>query len=101
MVGGFLYYIFILNWPIKTENRHTVCERWANAALLQETPAGLRIKGRYHLIGDFTGVVVSKAGNEAAIFKWLLLWNDLVDVEYKLVVEDIEAQEIAKEFFRP
>jgi hypothetical protein len=46
-------------------------------------------------------VVVSEAGNEAAIFKWFLLWNDLVDVEYKPVVEDIEAQEIAKEFFRP
>ena len=42
------YTISILNWSIKTENRHTVFERWANAALLQETPAGFRIKGRYH-----------------------------------------------------
>jgi hypothetical protein len=68
--------------------------------LSQETPAGLRIKGRYHSIGDFTGVMVFEADNEAAIFKWLLLWNDLVDVEYKPVVEDAEAQEIGKEFLR-
>lgn len=91
--------LYAMNWSVKTENRHTVFERFANADLSQETPAGLRIKGRYHSIGDFTGVMVFEADNEAAIFKWLLLWNDLVDVEYKPVVEDAEAQEIGKEFF--
>ena len=51
-----------------------------------------------HSMGDFTGVVVFEADNEAAIFQWLLNWNDLVDVEYKPVVEDDEAVRIGKAF---
>ena len=90
--------LYILNWSIKTENRHKALDRFVSADLSQEQPDGFRIKGRYHSMGDFTGVVVFEADNEAAIFQWLLNWNDLVDVEYKPVVEDEEAVGIGKAF---
>ena len=72
--------------------------KFANADLSQEMPQGVKLIGRWHSIGDFTGCCIIEAENEASIFQWLLLWNDLVDVNYKPVVEDEEAQQIAKDF---
>ena len=89
---------FMLTWSIKTENRHVVFERFANADLSQEMPQGVKLIGRWHSIGDFTGCCIIEAENEASIFQWLLLWNDLVDVNYKPVVEDEEAQKIGKDW---
>ena len=50
--------LYILNWSVKTENRHTVYKRFANADLSQETPAGIRIKGRLNRPG-FAGGSIS------------------------------------------
>ena len=88
----------MLTWSVKTENRILQVNKFANADLSQEMPQGVKLIGRWHSIGDFTGCCIVEAENEASIFQWLLLWNDLVDVNYKPVVEDEESQKIAKDF---
>ena len=88
----------MLTWSVKTENRILQVNKFANADLSQEMPQGVKLIGRWHSIGDFTGCCIIEAENEAVIFQWLLLWNDLVDVNYKPVVEDEESQKIAKDF---
>ena len=88
----------MLTQSVKTENRILQVNKFANADLSQEMPQGVKLIGRWHSIGDFTGCCIIEAENEASIFQWLLLWNDLVDVNYKPVVEDEEAQQIAKDF---
>ena len=88
----------MLTQSVKTENRILQVNKFANADLSQEMPQGVKLIGRWHSIGDFTGCCIIEAENEAVIFQWLLLWNDLVDVNYKPVVEDEEAQQIAKDF---
>ena len=89
---------FMLTWSVKTENRILQVKKFANADLSQEMPQGVKLIGRWHSIGDFTGCCIIEAENEASIFQWLLLWNDLVDVNYKPVVEDEESKKIAKDF---
>ena len=88
----------MLTQSVKTENRILQVNKFANADLSQEMPQGVKLIGRWHSIGDFTGCCIIEAENEASIFQWLLLWNDLVDVNYKPVVEDEESQKIAKDF---
>ena len=88
----------MLTWSVKTENRILQVNKFANADLSQEMPQGVKLIGRWHSIGDFTGCCIIEAEYEASIFQWLLLWNDLVDVNYKPVVEDEESQKIAKDF---
>ena len=88
----------MLTWSVKTENRILQVNKVANADLSQEMPQGVKLIGRWHSIGDSTGCCIIEAENEASIFQWLLLWNDLVDVNYKPVVEDEESQKIAKDF---
>ena len=88
----------MLTWSVKTENRILQVNKFANADLSQEMPQGVKLIGRWHSIGDFTGCCIIEAENEAVIFQWLLLWNDLVDVNYKPVVENEESQKIAKDF---
>ena len=88
----------MLTWSVKTENRILQVNKFANADLSQEMPQGVKLIGRWHSIGDFTGCCIIEAENEASIFQWLLLWNDLVDVNYEPVVEDEESQKIAKDF---
>ena len=88
----------MLTQSVKTENRILQVNKFANADLSQEMPQGVKLIGRWHSIGDFTGCCIIEAENEASIFQWLLLWNDLVDVNYKPVVEDEEAQKIGKDW---
>ena len=64
---------FMLTWSIKTENRHVVFERFANADLSQEMPEGIKLIGRWHSIGDFTECLILEAENEAAIFQYIVL----------------------------
>ena len=79
--------LYILNWSIKTENRHKALDRFVSADLSQEQPDGFRIKGRYHSMGDFTGVVVFEADNELEIDESIFVdSNDKIQQSRQIVI---------------
>ena len=62
-----------------------------------EADAGnCRPLGRWHLIGEGSGVAVAAAKNEADLYKWAFNWTGICDCEVVPVLTDSQSRDIIK-----
>ena len=54
--------------------------------------------GRWHDVIGFTGVGIVETDDAKALAKWLLNWNQILDIEAVPVFDDQETRELGREF---
>jgi len=83
--------IHVITWTFKPEHRNAAIARFKETG--GRPPAGVKMLGRWHGIGNNKGVFVAESGDPLAFAKWLLGWSDLLSFDVYPALGD---EEIAK-----
>lgn len=78
--------LFIVSWTISPQNRNAAIERFLKTG--GAPPAGVKMLGRWHAIGASSGFGIADASDPVAIQKWVLEWNDLMNMEVHAALTD-------------
>ncbi|CAM5798324.1 DUF3303 domain-containing protein [Rhizobacter fulvus] len=78
--------LFISHWRILPGHRDTTIERFAKTG--GQPPKGVKMLGRWHDVANGTGFAVSEADDAAAVARWALEWNDLMEMDVRPALDD-------------
>ncbi|MHC8400507.1 DUF3303 domain-containing protein [Pseudomonas sp. MDT1-17] len=78
--------IFMVSWSISPENRNTVIKRFLETK--GAPPEGVKMLGRWHAVGGSNGFGIAEADDAVKIQKWVLQWNDLMNMEVHVALTD-------------
>jgi hypothetical protein len=81
--------LFMVSWSICPENRNSVIKRFLETK--GAPPAGVKMLGRWHAVGGSTGFGVAETDDVVQIQKWVLQWNDLMDMHVHAALTDEQA----------
>ena len=56
----------------------------------------IRLIGRWHDLSQFTGVAICESDDPKALASWALNWNNILDVQTTMVLDDEEARAVGK-----
>ena len=92
--------LFSITWRGRPEVRNAATERFLKSG--GKPPQGVKFIGRWHHIGQISGVAIAEADDPLLMAKWALEWNDLFETEVLAVATDeqlgpILAQAIGKQ----
>ncbi|MDX1579465.1 MAG: DUF3303 family protein [Gemmatimonadota bacterium] len=89
---------FLVQWRVHDEKRHE-----ALAGFSEMTPeddaadlGDVTLIGRWHDLASFTGVAICEADEAEAVYRWLLNWNAMLDVDVTPVLDDDEARALGR-----
>lgn len=88
---------FLVQWRVHDDKRHEALE--AFSAMTEsddeaDTGEGVTLIGRWHDLASFTGIAICESDDAAAVHRWLLNWNSVIDVEVSPVLDDAEARAV-------
>ena len=90
---------YMVQWRVQDDKRHDVLKVFAGMNPEDEPGlSDLNIIGRWHDTVGFTGVAIVETDDFKKLSKWLLNWNNTIDMEAIPVVEDEEARALGREF---
>jgi hypothetical protein len=92
----------MIQWEIHPDRRHEVFAGFAAmdlAAYQAQQGANIKVIGRWHDVINGRGVGICETDDAEALSQWLLKWNDAVDFEISVVLDDEEAHALAKANF--
>ena len=78
--------LFAVSWEGRPDVRDIVVERFLKTG--GRPPEGVRFIGRWHHVGQISGVAIAEADDPLLMAKWALDWNDLMDMKVQLVATD-------------
>jgi len=81
--------LFIISWTGRPEHRDATFARFAKTG--GPPPAGVKMIGRWHMVGRFAGVAIAEASDPVLMQKWALDWNDLMTMDVCPVLIDEQA----------
>ncbi|MFJ4345701.1 DUF3303 domain-containing protein [Pseudomonas sp. NPDC089401] len=71
--------LFIIHWTIAPENRNAAMARFAKTG--GAAPAGLKVLGRWHAVGQLLGFAVAESDDLNPVLQWTLDWSDLMQMQ--------------------
>ncbi|MDN0083094.1 DUF3303 family protein [Crenobacter sp. SG2305] len=80
--------LYLINWTLTAHERNAAIKRFLGPAA--QPPDGVTLRGRWHAIGALRGVALVETDEETALFRWLLQWNDLLQLEVLPAITDEE-----------
>lgn len=91
---------YMVQWRVHEDKRHEVLSAFSQMSSVDEEKglSGLNLVGRWHDVIGFTGVAIVETEDPAALSKWLLHWNGVLDVEATPVFDDEETKAIGRDF---
>ncbi|MHC8299302.1 DUF3303 domain-containing protein [Pseudomonas sp. ZS1P83] len=81
--------LFMVSWSISPENRNNVIKRFLETK--GAPPEGVKMLGRWHAVGGSNGFGIADANDAVQIQKWVLQWNDLMNMEVHAALTDEQA----------
>jgi hypothetical protein len=91
---------FMLTWRIHPDKRQAALAAFAQMTADDDAKdMGNKIKliGRWHDIGDGTGVAICESDDPQAMASWALNWNPVLDLQAKVVLDDEEARAVGRQ----
>lgn len=92
----------MLKWRVHEDKRHDVLKGFSQMdAAADNADMGDEIKliGRWHDVAKFEGVAIYESDDAMAISSWALNWNNVLDAEVSVVLDDSEVREVGKKKF--
>ena len=93
---------FMLKWRVHPNMRHEVMKGFSQMdAAADAADMGDKIKliGRWHDVAKFEGVAIYESDDAMAISNWALNWNQVLDAEVSVVLDDQEVRKLGKQRF--
>lgn len=93
---------FLVSWQVHPDKRHDALKAFSQMSAAddaEDTGENLKLIGRWHDLVSFTGVAICETSDPSAVHKWLLNWNDVIDVEVAPVLDDEETRAIGRARF--
>ncbi len=91
---------FMLTWRVHPDKRQDVFKgfsKMTSANDKEDMGDKIRLIGRWHDVGKFTGVAIFEADDAKAISTWALNWNPVLDItDLVPVLDDEEAREVGR-----
>lgn len=93
---------FLITWRVHDDKRHEAFRAFS-AMTADDDRAdigeNMRLIGRWHDLVSFTGAAVCETDDPAAVHKWILNWNEVIDCEATPVLDDEESRAVGRERF--
>jgi hypothetical protein len=90
---------FMITWRIHPDKRQAAFNAFSQmTADDDKRDMGDKIKliGRWHDLSQFTGVAICESDDAQALASWALNWNNALDVQTVLVLDDEEARTVGR-----
>jgi hypothetical protein len=90
---------FMANWRVHEGKLHQVIPHFSQMTPEQDqADMGSRIKliGRWHDLARGRGVAICETDSAGAMAAWALNWNNVLDLDIAVVLDDKEARELCK-----
>jgi hypothetical protein len=90
---------FMVSWRVHPDKRQTVLNGFAQMTAEDDRrDMGDKIKliGRWHDLSQFTGVAICESDDAQAVASWALNWNNALDVQTVVVLDDEEARAVGR-----
>jgi hypothetical protein len=79
---------FLVQWKGKPDVQQPATERFLSSGGLP--PDNVTMLGRWHAIGEFTGVAIAETTDASALAKWVHQWGDLFSFTIAPALSDEE-----------
>ncbi len=89
----------MLTWRVHPDKRQAAFNAFSQMSLEDDKKdIGEKIKliGRWHNLSNFTGVAICESDDAQAVASWALNWNNVLDLETAVVLDDEEARAVGK-----
>jgi hypothetical protein len=93
---------FMVKWSVHPEKRHEVLKGFSmmsESDLKKDLGDKIKLIGRWHNVSEFTGVAICECDDPQALANWALNWNNALDLETSVVLDDDEVREIGRKRF--
>lgn len=91
---------YMVQWRVHEDKRHEALTAFSGMSSVDEEKglSDLTLIGRWHDVIGFTGVAIVETVDPAALSRWLLHWNGIMDIEAIPVFDDEETRAIGRDF---
>ena len=93
---------FLITWRVHDDKRHETLKAFS-AMTTEDDQAdmgdGITLIGRWHDLVSFTGAAVCEANDSAAVHRWILNWNEVIDADVIPVLDDAECRAVGQAKF--
>jgi len=89
----------MLTWRVHQDKRQAAFNAFSQMSLEDDKKdMGEKIKliGRWHNLSNFTGVAICESDDAQAVASWALNWNNVLDLETAVVLDDEEARAVGR-----
>jgi hypothetical protein len=90
---------FMVSWRAHPDKRQAIFTAFSQmTAEDDKRDMGDKIKliGRWHDLSQFAGVAICESDDAQAIASWALNWNNVLDVQTVVVLDDEEARAVGR-----
>jgi hypothetical protein len=90
---------FLRSWRIHPDKRQAAFTAFSQMTAeddKQDMGEKIRLIGRWHDLSQFTGVAICESDDPQALASWALNWNNILDVQTTMVLDDEEARAVGK-----
>ena len=90
---------FMLTWRVHPDKRQATFNAFSQMTVEDDKKdMGEKIKliGRWHDLSKFTGVAICESDDAQAVASWALNWNNVLDLETVVVLDDEEARTVGR-----
>lgn len=93
---------FMVQWRVHPDKRHEVMKGFSmmsESDLQNDLGGKIKLIGRWHNVSSFTGVAICECDDPIALTNWALNWNQVMDLETSVVLDDAEVRAIGQARF--
>jgi hypothetical protein len=93
---------FMVQWRVFPELRHDVLKGFSMMSdddLQNDLGDEIKLIGRWHDVSRFEGVAICECDNAQAMANWALNWNNAMELETSVVLDDDEVRALGKARF--
>jgi len=90
---------FMVTWRVHPDKRQAAFSAFSQMTAEDDRKdMGDKIKliGRWHDLSQFTGVAICESDDAQAVASWALNWNNILDVQTVVVLDDQEARTVGR-----
>jgi hypothetical protein len=90
---------FMLTWRVHPDKRQAAFNAFTQMTSEDDRKdMGDKVKliGRWHDLSQFRGVAICESDDAQAVASWALNWNNVLDLETVVVLDDAEARAVGK-----
>jgi hypothetical protein len=90
---------FMVTWRTHADKRQAVFNAFSQMTAeddQRDMGDKIRLIGRWHDLSQFSGVAICECDDALAIASWALNWNNVLDLQTVVVLDDEEARAVGK-----